>query len=593
MYLKRFGRSDTRRNQRRSIDGGIDSTAFPSLYSLGHKTWKDLFRISYNWTTGNAKTTKLAIREAVLPQFPLSLVGDGDNLEILGSSVADPHHVFDEVPLRPAPPSIKRERDLHVAWCGSFYLVAKRTPSTDGTLPRIYVYSSNGAQSSETLYTALPSISAVAEIVSPGLADCQDGETQGIAEMQLDNLPYSYSGDIRIVVFYTSGQYSVFRLRNMLQPDSPEDANKSFTFCEEYFCPQIPSRRTILARFHTPLLVTVADDYSVRFRVLEDRVAASPLDLALKNDESGSDSAASSTNLHISLSQPILRSHLAFAPVFLRLHATPETRGTAPTKFRVVLAYATPYYPSGFTVGTQVFAVHIPSELKTRNAAGKGVKARLDVTSRHTVALPSSTRYGYAGESSLAFRDLNQAQQASPITAIQQDGNLIVASRTDNTISVYELVDALDAGRSDVASQSCLRPHRLPPIKLRQVKTLFGHTAAVDAVSISNGRCVSTGLDGVKVWELPHPAQVQVTASSLDVNSDVHALQMQGDWGATVQVRESNDICASIAAESDVVTTASGDIGRCDWVDADASRIVAICSNPAGTGSIVKVYDFQ
>ena len=471
--------------------------------------------------------------------------------------------------------------NTHVVWHGQFYFVANRQPSTHSAVPKVSVHVSSSSSSSSS--SASSSSKCLDQIVSVGLEALHPSKPIGIAEMRLDDLPYSKETGIRLAVFYTSGQYSLFRLENLHY-----FATSPFKYREEYFSSSLSSNPTVLARFYSPLLVTSGSDCSIRFRLLEHR----------KQD--GKNSAE---ELVVTHSQPTMRSHICFAPMTMRLeHTTPSalsgsSLSSAPQDFRVSLAYSTPYYPATFTVGVQIFDLHIPnhsaSDMTYSSVRARGQK--LDVLARNALAVP------------LVMSPLSTGSSTSPslqsqavVTSIEHDGPYIVTSKSDNTISVYEIIDYLQQHlHSQVRSFPCESQRRqnsspvktayIPALQLRHVRTLFGHTAAVDAVSVLDGRCVSTGRDGVKLWELPQASQLPGVALD-DARRSVH-LEEEDIRQANVRIRQRDE--PQVAEDGLQASSHMEPEGRCKWLGLDGSKIVTVLSTQGGQSEAIRVYDFE
>lgn len=503
------------------------------------KTWKELFRIANNWATGNARTTQLSLRAAILPSAPGStaLSSDSESYnDYAGTLSSWPAHLA----LRAdSQRSSSKQRSIagtasRIAWRGQYLFAPRRQGST--SLPSIAIYHSGGD---------VP----ISHITSTGLQETAKGQNLGISELALDEDPYCEAAGTRLAVFYTNGQYSIFRLRNLHAA-----ASASLAWEEEFFSEYTNSRIVVAARLHSPLLVTSSRDRSIRFRLLEER-----------------QNAEGQAELHVSLSQPTMRTHMSFAPLALQLDAVGKAvAGKSMRDFRVSVAYSTPYYPAATTVGVQVFDIHIPNISHSERR-----RTRLHVFSRSAVAIPpmstSLPTSSHLQEDLESVPDTNQAV----VTSIQHDGPYVVTSQSDNTISVY-CVHGMDAyGRllDEQEDATCTSPARMHAcsLKIGHVRTLFGHTAGVDAVSLANGRCVSTGKDGLKVWELP----------SIEQDSTTRSVEDDTVWHPNVSVTESLD-----------EDPADGTLRR-SWLGSDSSKIVAVCDDEAGEVESVRVYDFE
>ena len=117
-----------------------------------------------------------------------------------------------------------------------------------------------------------------------------------------------------------------------------------------------------------------------------------------------------------------------------------------------------------------------------------------------------------------------------------------------------------------------------PALRLRHVRTLFGHTSGVDSVSVLDGRCVSTGRDGVKVWELPQRDNRALGETPAILEEET----ISELWPRVTQVRE------------DVDNTSGTERPRkCSWLGLDASRIVTVSAGSTVASPTIKVYNFE
>ena len=388
-----------------------------------------------------------------------------------------------------------------------------------------------------------------------------------ITEMRFDDAPIANTNQgVRLAVFYSSGHFSIFRIRGLDFPN----AISPLSFTEEYFSSHSTGRTVTMARFHSPLLVTASSDCSVRFRLLDEDKAE-----------------GEHSPLQLTASQPTVRSYMCFAPMVIKLEPVHSSTNKTVRDFRLTMASATPYYPSAFTVGVQVVDIHIPEVSDSKK--GRTRSPRLRVLARSAIAVPPSVAPLPPRGSQLFVDGHSLPPSTSPdhqqaiVTSIEQDGPFIVASKSDNTISVYRIVDASVPGQHSAASGPVLEsasPAKLRdfPLKLRHVHTLFGHTAGVDAVNVSNGRCVSTGRDGVKVWDLAPGAGCEPTSDDDDDEEPASSHSTKA-WQINVTVRQTSS--SSVGANE-----VEQEQDRCSWVGLDSSRIVAV-----GRDSI-RVHDF-
>ena len=411
-----------------------------------------------------------------------------------------------------------------VAWFGQHYFVAQRAGERQSS-SCIAVFGIKSASDS--------SQDPIMRFSSSYLAEGQtnvDART-AISSIQIDSAPYEETEGIRLAVFYSSGQYSIFRVRNL-----HVEAGQPIQVSEEYFAAHKTTTPVVASQLHSPLLVTSTIDGIVKFRLLSDSTASSR---------------------RATLIRPTVQAPLAFAPMSLRLQRTAcgddPSKTAGPLRFRATLCYSTPFYPGSCTIGVQCFDITLAAATPT---ASRTTKRSVQIASRHAIAVPpDSTRPRMSPGAG------NLAADLALVTSIEHDGRYIVAAKSDNTVSVYELSD-----QASPAANSC---SPLPKLSLKHARSLFGHTAAVDSVSVSNGRCVSTGIDGVKVW-------------SLDGKCSESPVQLSQP--ETVDVMERSLFAYGTATPSRP--------GRCDWVGLDSTRVIAVCSSPDAQDRI-KVYDFE
>lgn len=530
---------------RQYLDQSHDNAWFKRDDSLPTKTWKELFRIAHNWRVGRARTTRLPLRSSVLPEISLST--EVDDLD--GEAAEESAESLPAASSSSTTISGKKlsQEQTKVVWHGQYYFVASKD-TQEGGLPSIDVFRIEPTSHDPTKLTS---------IVSSGLKGKGTPGSLSITEMQLDAAKTGKEG-VRLAVFYSNGQFSLFRLKHM----DPQ-AMGQLDISEEYFSPQTSSRPTVMARLHSPILVTSLSDCTVRFRSIEERL----------NEETGK------MEIHVSVSPPTMRTSLCFAPMTMRLSRRGENLSgfaklkarQSPQRFQLSLAFATPYYPAAFTVGIQIFNITIPPRSKSNPLR----RQPLEIFARSAIAVPPH---------SLIPGDHNQAI----VNTIEHDGPYIVASRNDNTISVYKVLDSLsDSWLSSLETVDSppLSPAKMNaiPLKLRHVRTLFGHTAAVDAVGLLNGRCVSTGRDGLKVWDLPQDPTTRTQSE------DDEEVQKDSLWNNNTPVSERN---ASVPAATLAPANVNSPI-RCQWIGLDTSRIVTVCQGQDAEEKLIKVYHFE
>lgn len=380
-----------------------------------------------------------SVREAVLAEVPkdLGFVGVEESVQ----------------EVRQEREERKAETDTILQFYQHYFFTASRTPSA---IPTISVHQTVPSGPSILIATLVSSSSPTA---SPS----------AITELRLDDRP-SLPHSFRLAAFYSTGAFTLF---DLVLPTS----SSTFSFSE--LSPPLSSTRSptpdpiLLARLHSPLLVTVSTAFVLRFW----RIGAGI-------EEAG----------------PRLQSRESWWPVVLTLKPVVETveeedewgekaaeKEGREERYKVTLAYSTPVFPSSWSVGVQEFLVAIPP-----STAKRPRQPRISITSRHAIALPRTP----------PPRDTaSRARATDLVTSIEHADPWIVTSRSDNTLDVYEVVSSPPPPPPSPTQLHLTTP---PPAPLQVLhrRTLFGHTARVESVAVEKGKCVSGGADGVKVWEL-------------------------------------------------------------------------------------------
>lgn len=428
---------------------------------------------------------------------------------------------------------------------GSFFLTASRTasclkPDGGATLPAV------------SLLQTLPEGGSlqIGTIASAALSEywaTRPPPESGVSitELRLDEAATPTNPDdatatattVRLAVFISIGQWSIFHL-------SLPSATRSFSYRELHAATTLSTPATAfayvsppprfphtaappafdpvtLARFHGPLLATCSRNSVLRFWHVADlpggEIEVRQVDPAMQTyeayqpvvlqveplDEPATDSAESSHHYWPARSS----SQEGRAP-----------KAAEPRTLRVSMAYATPVFPSAWTIGLQEFDIQLPPVPLPGKSVCDAPWPRI-VKARHATArAPEGTEH-------------------SLVTALEYSAPFLVASRNHNTIDVFEVGRAGEPGEpaADPASRQgkstfarragstltphpppapssqalppgpLARPHRLatPALSLTHLRTLFGHTGSVNSVALLDGKCVSGGADGqVKVWDL-------------------------------------------------------------------------------------------
>ncbi|CAD6909617.1 unnamed protein product [Tilletia controversa] len=211
-----------------------------------------------------------------------------------------------------------------------------------------------------------------------------------------------------------------------------------------------------------------------------------------------------------------------------------KTRASHPSFFRLSIAYATPQYPASWTAGIQELILRLPAGagggvaatgwelLSNRHATAQKVfrPSPLDL---HGRAMVTGADNESSGIDSVA-RTVG-SQRAPILTTLTYDDPFLVVGSRSNTLDVFEVhgsarsvvqssregssLERFDVQYSSTSSSpplSSVSSTTPPALKLTHCRALLGHTAAVHAVALDTGRCVSGGADGrVMVWSLASP----------------------------------------------------------------------------------------
>ncbi|KAK4698631.1 hypothetical protein P7C70_g7643, partial [Phenoliferia sp. Uapishka_3] len=428
----------------------------------------------------------------------------------------------DSEPIQPSvsPPSLPSRRtprstlDTILQFHNSYYFTATRKATSSN--PPVLVYQTNPSGASVLVGT----------ITSPSIESYYAARPHlkfnfAISELRLDDRPTESFANpsLRLAVFYSTGQSAIYDIRLPTSTTSliPTEMFSflplplSSTFISS--TPPSPSAfdPVVLARFHSPLLVTCSASFKLSFyRVFS---AKSP------------DLEGKSTKLSVEEAKLGMQSHESWWPVVLTLaplkepiqtedlneEVTEEWGRTTPLPekreeiFKVTLAYSTPVFPSAWSVGVQEFVVKAPSfdSAPTITSYSTHRHPRMSIIARHATA---PRAHSTAVLNSRNF--WNPSHDDGLVTSIEHADRWIVTSRKDNTIDVYEVVDAgfdspgsLQTGPNTIRTSTALSTTTLSIVHRR---TLFGHTASVSSVAVDDeGRCVSGGVDGrVRVWDV-------------------------------------------------------------------------------------------
>ena len=219
-----------------------------------------LFKISSNWRRGTARPSTLSssVRQSVLAEAPtdLAIVGESPS-----TATAAP------APRLPAPERAPRPTlDTILSFHKSFYLTASRKASA--AAPTVAVHQTTPAGASVLIGT----------VTSPSIQQYYAARPQfkpelAVTELRLDDRPSDAGAEpsLRLAVFYSTGQHALFHIR-LPTPTSSFLATELFSsLALASTLPFLTSTSptsfdpVVLAKFHSPLLVTCSAAFNIRF----------------------------------------------------------------------------------------------------------------------------------------------------------------------------------------------------------------------------------------------------------------------------------------------------------------------------------------
>ncbi|KAM0790554.1 hypothetical protein ACM66B_004423 [Microbotryomycetes sp. NB124-2] len=483
LYMSTFGRARAERHLPQPS----------SSVRVVNRPWRELYKISVNWRRGVARSSTItkAVRQSVLAPAPGDLAVEGEQPPVPPPVSPSRHR---SRPVAGQRRSRARPTDTILQFHGQLFFTASRSQTSNAPTVVVHRAVPSGGDS---VFVDNISSPALAEFLATGTD--RQSTAMSITEMRLDEVERSFdlhrrNQPLLLAVFYSTGQYSLFSIET--------DPDTSMLAWQEVYCSLSVSplsRLTlafdpvVLARVHSPLIVTCSSSFIIRF---------------LRVRRVHDDDDKKLTRTVVEEIGPTMQSNETWEPVSLTVKETTTLRenvdvgvlarvamsipdGGQDRSFKVTLAYSTPVYPDGWTVGLQEFIWTIPQDPRRRCL----------FDSFHATA-PLSDQPRFGGE-------FGHARSSDLVTAIEHSDPFVVTSRADNTIQVYETVhhrcQPLQRDRDDLFTSRRFEVGSSRAFELIHRRTLFGHTSGVTSVAVESetGTCVSMAKDGqVKVWQL-------------------------------------------------------------------------------------------
>lgn len=297
---------------------------------------------------------------------------------------------------------------------------------------------------------------------------------------------HSSLGHIRLASFLSTGEITIFSI-NSLHFSTP------YTRLAHIPGQGNTSNSPILqAVYHHPLLVTLSNNFSISlYDVSSD----------------------------IPRHRQTLTSFTSFPPTSLVL-STPT-----PTTYKLVVAYATPVYPSHWSIGATELVISGPAQGVPGSppALSQATVDHMSVRSTRTVRA-FDVPQGWIDNAKLLAIRAQWARKVSRVADTQTDGKWVVVAPGES-IHPPPLGTASAVSNQYINSTTTLQLYRLhlpstnsvasPPPKLTFVRNLYGQIGPVSSLALADGRCVSLGVNGsIWVWDLEAGTGAEVLLTS-------------------------------------------------------------------------------
>ncbi|KAJ3989945.1 hypothetical protein F5890DRAFT_1483678 [Lentinula detonsa] len=329
---------------------------------------------------------------------------------------------------------------------------------------------------------------------------CPTVQSAHVTALALDQSAPS-SGHIRLVSFLSSGDFIVFSVNHNHPASSIMELSHTPLRRSIRVCP------IIQAVYHHPLLITLSEAFTLSIYDLSSGSAA--------------------------LTQT-LSSFTSFPPTSLVL----STTSTA--TYKLVLAYAIPVYPAHWSVGATELIIAGPAsncELPHSSSFLASTHTPMTIISTRT-ARALDVPQGWVDEKKLRLMREQWSRKVSRVADTQTDGKFVVLAPEDLGSKPYASLASSPSSSpssthhaSTLYSPTGLQLYRLSlpsstsisssAPKLTFVRTLHGQIGPVAALALSDGRCVSFGVNGsIWVWDLESTSGTAVATTLTDRSFD-------------------------------------------------------------------------
>ena len=337
-----------------------------------------------------------------------------------------------------------------------------------------------------------------------------------VTSMALDQSPNTSPDVLRLASFHDLGTIFIHDVSTSLLSSDTVEGGTGREFSRTLYrlgtefseAPTLRPRQSniVASAYHHPLLVTLS--------------AAFHLSVYYLPPASSSTSHREPKSVPL---QPILQqslhSYTSCPPSSMSL-----TRASK-SMFKLVVAYSVPVFPAHFTAGVCEVLISLNDQSssslsKTSVLAVSGSLARIMSIRTasanipcdwHDTSLYPTSPYDEGSNPSLDtgsqqyYARLAAEQwdrKVGNVVGVQTDGKWVVLGSEDGTLQVYRLF------RPPSSSNAV-------PMSLSYQRSLYGHTAGIAGLKVTDGRCVSLGKEGViHVWDLEEGWSVEVGAGA-------------------------------------------------------------------------------